>query len=222
MEKEYLTKEISEDILHNIKHFNTKEVSIISQFDEILKGYFVLEKTNAKTSIVIPSFLMITAKKALISSLTLLQSLQLPACYPLIRNILENSIYSYYINNNNEIKAIYLNRDNDVESKKKNRSQFSMKEIFKFLEIKSPSWLNEFKLQYENSIDKGAHPNLETFRPYVKSNHDFSYSWDLFETKSILIEGVSKDIIAAGRLSLKIYNDLYDEIKLHQKQKNGH
>lgn len=222
MEKEYLINEISEDIVHNIKHFNIKEVEIISQINEILKGYSVLEQDNAETSIILPSFLMINAKKAFISSVTLLQSLQLSACYPLIRNVLENTIYSYYINNDIETKTIYLNRDIDADSKKKNRSKFSMRKIFEFLDTKAPIWLYQFKSQYENSIDKGAHPNLEAFRPYVKSNHDFTYSLDLFETNNILIDGTSKDIIAAGKLSLEIYNDLYDEIKLSTKQKNGH
>ena len=132
MKQTYNIKKISEDILYNLGHFNNTESNVINAIDKILEGFTTLEEKYYRTPIIVPAFLMITSKKMFISAITLLQSLQLSSCYPLIRAVLENSIYSFYINSDTQKKNIYLKRNKDSTSKKENKNTFSMREIFKY------------------------------------------------------------------------------------------
>jgi len=84
---------------------------------------------------------------------------QVADAMPMIRSIIEFSLYGFFIHNNSEYGKIWLRRHDGDDEKKKVKETFKIGSMFDELKKADQTLETIARKSYEQSIDHGAHPN---------------------------------------------------------------
>lgn len=90
-------------------------------------------------------------------------SAQCPEAYTLLRGVIENAQYAFYVSTDDSLKRTWLDRHKDEASRKEVRKKFGTTKIGEALETKDPALAARVSDLYDETIDLGAHPNVKAF-----------------------------------------------------------
>jgi hypothetical protein len=90
---------------------------------------------------------------------------QLSETAVLLRALLENALYAFYIANDPPLAASWLDRHKDKSCEDQCKNVFQIGRMLKVLEAKAPGLAKETRKYYNAHIDRGAHPNERSVFP---------------------------------------------------------
>lgn len=138
---------------------------------------------------------------------------QMTETWILLRALIENCLYAFYIFESPERADIWVNRHKDKVSNKKCKDTFKVGSIWAELKLRSKRTANEAKTLYDKAIDWGAHPNERSLFPNLVTEPNGSgLSLRLVNANPAFIR---VSIIYAIRTSLftfRIFNLVFPEV----------
>jgi len=136
----------------------------------------------------------------------------------LIRGILENAIYSFFVALSPEYGSLWLNRDVD---KKKMKNIFKIGNMFRKLKTTDEHIYNLVSNSYELAIDFGAHPN--PFGSFAVTTTEHNENRQLFYYEYLtrnrkVVDFLHLQLLDAGYQSLLvlqiIFKDLFETLRI--------
>lgn len=132
--------------------------NVVDLFNEVSESFKGLP--NKKQ--IISAFFFSMANSSLLSGIRLATGGQIPDSYKCLRGCLENSVYGFYINENEdgyEKYTTWVNRMDNKKTKQDVRKEFKWGILRDFLKTKNPQLGGYAEKFYDQTIDYGAHPN---------------------------------------------------------------
>lgn len=154
-----------------------------------------------------PLFFFLKAHAAFLAAIRLGLATQIPETFMVLRGMLENSLYGFYIYKNPTLAPVWLSRHEDKESMEEVKDKFKAGFMLQALEITDPALEKIARELYDRTIDYGAHPNerslsLALKRTDVKNGIRFDLRY--LTDSALAIEFCLKCTAQIGVLSLKI------------------
>lgn len=103
------------------------------------------------------------AHSSFLGAVRLALSGQCPEAYTLLRGVIENAQYAFYVSTDESLKRTWLDRHKDEAARKEVRKKFSPSKINEALEAKDAVLAARVSDLYDETIDLGAHPNVKAF-----------------------------------------------------------
>lgn len=146
-------------------------------FEVLCKAYNILVDINKLLSYKDEAGLVIVSLSGRVLSCfvagsRLALSGQLTETYILMRAIVENALYAYYVKEDIKRAEVWLKRHEDEKSIKACRTTFVIANIFNSIEKKSKRIKDKLYDCYNESIDWGAHPNERSVFPNLTHQQD--------------------------------------------------
>jgi hypothetical protein len=107
----------------------------------------------------LPILILLRAHSAYLATIRLAVSGQIPEAHVLMRNVLGNGLYAWYIKENPEKAQIWSERHKSDTAKKAARKEFRPTKITESLENADSQLIESINKFYDHTIDFGAHPN---------------------------------------------------------------
>lgn len=133
--------------------------------------------------------------------------------FPQLRLSIEYAAVGLKLNEEVSIQEVFLKRHDDEECLKNAKTEFHISRLKQTIRDKSPSVANAFDKLYEQSIDFGAHPNLNSIVGNMTLERtDESELWNTIYLHSdgTALEYGLKSLINFGICSLSIFESIYD------------
>ena len=122
----------------------------------------------------------IKANSAFLAATRLALATQVPETYMVLRGVLENAVYGWYICKNKELGTVWLERNNTEKYKEEVQKKFVIRRILNSLEKDNTEIGGIVKKLYERCIDYGAHPNEGSLSQNLKmTNTDKMVKFDI-------------------------------------------
>lgn len=150
---------------------------------------------------------------------------QLTETYTLLRAIIENTLYAFYIFGNPKRATIWEERHKDEDCTKKCRETFNIRSIWDELKKRSRSLEKDTRRFYNMAIDYGAHPNERSVFTNIRSRQDGSgYLLFIHNTDAAFIRATICATIHASLLTFRIlafmFPEVFNQSNLNVKVKN--
>lgn len=149
----------------------------------------------------------IKAHSAFMAASRLGLATQVTEASPIIRSIIENSLYGYFLHKHPEYHEIWLKRHESEAAKKEVKKVFNIRTMIDELKSSDAKLGEIAETLYEQSIDYGAHPNergLTAALKYTKSEESIRYDVVHLTNDPVPIRFCLKFIAQSAILSLKI------------------
>ena len=98
-----------------------------------------------------------------LGAIRLALSAQCPEAYTLLRGVIENAQYAFYVSTDENLKRVWLDRHKDAAARKEVRKKFGGAQIGEALQAKDAALATRVADLYDDTIDLGAHPNVKAF-----------------------------------------------------------
>ncbi|MBI1272140.1 hypothetical protein GC174_17065 [bacterium] len=108
-------------------------------------------------------YFFMRAHSSFLGAVRLALSAQCPEAYTLLRGVIENAQYAFYVSTDDSLKRTWLDRHKDEAARKEIRKKFGPTKIGEALETKDPALAARVSDLYDETIDLGAHPNVKAF-----------------------------------------------------------
>lgn len=205
-------------------HFNTESnfracinsnvfaVSKIKELDATFSDAFKVLSSAGNFS---ESFFLHRCRSLFLSAVRIGCGGQSADVYPLVRTMIESSLYAWYINQDSDRFNVWIKRMDDVQARNKARHLFSYGKIMNEYEKAHPITAKVIKEIYDFHIDNGAHPNVFSVLSGMKMKEDddstyidcpLIHSWDSDSFHLALLE-----VARAGVGSLEIFLNTFPE-----------
>jgi hypothetical protein len=140
-------------------------------------------------------------------------SAQVPETYMVLRGCIENALYAWHVSTNEKLKRIWLDRHNDDASAKAVKKQFQIGEMKRNLSEKDSALGARVNTMYDESIDKGAHPNVMAFlSSAVQKNADGTLILTVNTLSPDQLDDILNATIGTGNLVFEIYKLIYPNL----------
>lgn len=131
---------------------------------------------------------------------------QLTETWVLLRALIENSLYGFYILGNPKRAEIWTNRHENEDSRNDCRNTFAIGKIFSELRDRSTAIAQESQDFYNKSIDWGGHPNERSLFPNIVLKQDDSgYALRFVNPEPGLIRATIIATIISASLTFRIF-----------------
>ena len=97
---------------------------------------------------------------------------QIPESYMVLRGILENALYGFYISVHPELLKIWLLRHDNAKSLRAVKKMFQIGLILDNLALANAGIGDITRTLYEQTIDSGAHPNEQSIMQVLDIEHE--------------------------------------------------
>lgn len=184
---------------------------LLQKAHEIFVDAFAQMSTNASES-VIPHWLFGGAFGCFLGAVRLSSSGQLSETCILLRALIENSIYAFYIFESPERAEIWMNRHKNEDSRKKCKRTFTVGNIWQELKKNSPLIEKEARRYYDFTIDWGAHPNERSLIPNIVPKQDGSGFSFCSVVPPDFIRTAIICTIRTSLLTFRIFNLVFPEV----------
>jgi len=166
--KDKLTRELEQAFCNiGVSFINLKShFKLLQKTNEIFIDAFEQITTNTIERD-IAGLLLGRAFGCFLGAVRLSSSGQMTETWVILRSLIENGLYAFYIFENPERVDIWVNRRKDEDSKKKCRNTFIVAKILGELNKKSRVIAKEATKLYNMAIDWGAHPNERSLFPNI-------------------------------------------------------
>lgn len=151
--------------------------------------------------------LFIKAHSAFLAASRLGIATQVVEASPLIRVIIENSLYGFFLHKHPEYSKTWLKRHESAETKKEVKKIFIVKTMLDTLKSADQTLGQIAEKLYDQSIDYGAHPNekgLTMTLKYTESDSHVQYDVMHLTDNPVAIAFCLKFIAQSAVLCLKI------------------
>lgn len=108
-------------------------------------------------------YFFMRAHSTFLGAVRLALSAQCPESYTLLRGVIENAQYAFYVSTDETLKRTWLDRHKDEAARKEVRKKFGPSRIGEALEARDPALASRVADLYDETIDLGAHPNVKAF-----------------------------------------------------------
>ena len=127
----------------------------LDSIDHVEKGFFAV--------------FLIRAHGSYVAACSLAAACHAPETYALLRLTLESTMYGLFMSKDNERSKLWLKRHDDEQTRNKVRKLFTNTALLNTVEKELPaSDGKRFRDLYEETIDRGAHPNERYLTPYME------------------------------------------------------
>lgn len=153
------TDKRTQDFIHSDHHL----VERCKEYDDLFAEK--IQKFR-NPSPIYPIVFFVRAHSAYLGTVRLCFSTQLPDPYITMRAIIENALYGFFVIQKPEYWHIWVDKDNDIRGFRK---VFRHSEMVRLLKKRDPELGENIERLYDETISRGAHPNIEA----LKKNSDF-------------------------------------------------
>jgi hypothetical protein len=161
----------------------------------------------------IASLLFGRAFGCFLGAVRLSSSGQMTETWILLRALIENCLYAFYIFESPERADIWVNRHKDEASNKKCKDTFKVGSIWAELKMRSKRIANEAKTLYDKAIDWGAHPNERSLFPNIVPKPNGSgFSLRLVNANPAFIRASVIYTIRTSLFTFRIFNLVFPEV----------
>ncbi|MDP8229865.1 MAG: hypothetical protein P9L93_02050 [Candidatus Gorgyraea atricola] len=154
-----------------------------------------------------PLFFFLKAHSAFLAALRLVFATQIPEAFMVLRGVIENSLYGFYIYKNPKLAPVWLSRHRDKKSMKAVKEKFKAGFMLQTLKTTDPALEKAARELYDRTIDYGAHPNERSLSLALKRTdvkNGFRFDLRYLTDDALAIEFCLKCTAQIGVLSLKI------------------
>jgi len=204
-------------------HHNTKVVEqdfgvLFQKLDAISRAYSQLIGLLDFSSDWFLVFFVLRSHSSFLAGATLATSTQVPDSYGAARSVLENTIYAFYLWRHKDLLETWIKRQEDDDTKKRVRDSFKHGTMLTELEQYDGQYGKVYRQLYEDTIDMGAHPNVNSILSNIEIIEDdksIVHRLKYFNPDSPIIDLGLKRLCQCGVISQKIYGMIwYDRLKL--------
>jgi hypothetical protein len=212
--KDKLTQEL-EQAFYNI---GVSFIKLKPHFDLLKKANEIFidtfeQMTTDKIEKEIACLLFGRAFGCFLGAVRLSSSGQMTETWVLLRALIENCLYAFYMFESPERADIWVNRHKDEDSKKKCKDTFKVGSIWVELKIRSKRTANEAKTLYDKAIDWGAHPNERSLFPNIVPKPNSSgLSLCLVNANPAFIRASVIYTIRTSLFTFRIFNLVFPEV----------
>jgi hypothetical protein len=112
---------------------------------------------------------LIRAHGSYLAACSLAAACHVPETYALLRLTLESAMYGLFMSKDNERFKLWLKRHDDEQARKNVRKLFTNAALLDTVENELPAMDGKrFRDLYEETVDRGAHPNERYLTPYME------------------------------------------------------
>lgn len=147
----------TESNFHKCLESSDPVVEKIIELERLFEDSF---RILGKGSTYIESFFLHRSRSLFLSAVKIGFGGQSGDVYPLLRTMLENALYAWYLHKDPNRFLVWIQRMDDENSRSKMRNSFSYGKIISEFEKDWPVLAKAIKETYEFHIDNGAHPNV--------------------------------------------------------------
>lgn len=168
---------------------------------------------NEEDKLIINHFLY-RSHSAFLAGVRLAMSCELVEANMVLRGVLENSLYGFYLHNNPELAVTWLNRQQNDESKEKAKETFKPFKMIDLLKQKNEYLYTIASKLYDMTIDLGAHPNflaLALNMDIFETENTKHYNYNILNTDSQSIEISFKIAGRVGLCSLCVFQMVFQK-----------
>ena len=215
--KDKLTQEIEAAFCNiGVSFINLKPYfELLQKADEIFADACELMSWKKLDSFITHS-LFCRARGCFFGAVRLSCSGQLTETWILLRALIENSLYGFYIFGNLERAEIWVNRHKSEDSRNNCRDTFAVGKIFRELGERSAGIAQEAHDFYNRSIDWGGHPNERSLFPNIELRQgDSGYALRFVNPEPGLIRATIIATIISASLTFRIFALLFPKVFEH-------
>lgn len=140
-------------------------------------------------------------------------SAQIPEMYMLLRGVLENAMYAFYVWKKPDKKDVWLARDDSPQAKSAAKGEFKVSNMYLAIESVDSTLKNDVYKLYNDTIDMGAHPNVKTFVDHsVQKNEDGALTLAVTTLNAGQLESALDDVAATGDLVFRLFKAMYPDL----------
>lgn len=182
--------------------------TILEHYDDVEFDQLTLEHKDW-----LELFFYLRTQAAFVGASKLALSAQIPETYMLLRGVLENAMYGFYIWKNPDKKEIWLARDDSPEAKQLVKNTFKVSYNYDAISSVDSALRDDVYKLYNDTIDKGAHPNVKTFIDNaVQKNEDGALSLAVTFLNRDQQDKLLDDVIATGDLVFRLFKAMYPDL----------
>lgn len=138
---------------------------------------------------------------------------QAPETFMVLRGCIENALYAWHISTDEKLKRIWLDRHESEEAAKAVKKQFAIGDMKRSLLNRDSELGTKVNLIYDETIDKGAHPNVKAFLSNAaQTNADGSLILAVSTLNPEHLEDLLNATISTGNLIFDIYKLIYPDL----------
>jgi tetratricopeptide (TPR) repeat protein len=158
-------------------------------------------------------YFFMRAHSSFLGAARLTLSAQIPESYMLLRGAIENAQYAFYVSGDEKLKQIWLNRHKDHAARQDVRAKFGPTKIGKALEAKDSKLAERVSRLYDQTIDRGAHPNVKTFLANaLQRNEKGEITLSVAYLNPSDVEETIKITIEVGKTVLDIFGATFPDL----------
>jgi len=211
-EKSYKYKRL-QDI--NNRFLQNRQNLVLSIMPTILEHYDDVEfddlKLEHKDWLVL--FFYLRTQAAFVGAAKLALSAQIPETYMLLRGVLENAMYGFYVCKNPSAKEVWLAREDSPQAKALAKNTFTVSNNYSAIASVDSALKDDVYRLYNDTIDRGAHPNVKTFIDNaVQKNQDGALSLAVTFLNRDQQDDLLEDTIATGDLVFRLFKAMYPDL----------
>lgn len=156
---------------------------------------------------------LIRAHGSYLAACSLASACHVPETYALLRLTLESAMYGLFVSKDSERFKLWLKRHDDEQARKKVRKLFTNTALLDTVESELPATDGKrFRDLYEETVDRGAHPNEQYLTPYMeqerRANGVYIKVTHMFEGGPRL-QGIMVNTARTGLFGLLVFEHLY-------------
>lgn len=158
-------------------------------------------------------FFYLRTESAFLGAVKLALSAQIPEMYMLLRGVLENAMYGFFVKKNPDKKDVWLARDESPQAKSAAKQVFKVSNMYLAIESVDAALKDDVYNLYNDTIDMGAHPNVKTFIDHSdQKNENGALSLTVSTLNPGQLEQALNDVVATGDLVFRLFKAMYPEL----------
>lgn len=158
-------------------------------------------------------YFFMRAHSSFLGAVRLALSAQCPEAYTLLRGVIENAQYAFYVSTDEALKRIWLDRHKDEASRKEVRKKFGPFKIGEALETRDATLAARVSDLYDETIDLGAHPNVKAFLANaVQTNTKGEIILSLAYLNPGELEELLKRTLEVGNATLDLFRAIFPKL----------
>lgn len=181
---------------------------IIERYDEL-----DFEQLNLEPKDWLEIYFYLRTQGAFAGASKLALSAQIPEMYMLLRGVIENAMYGFYVWKKPDKKDVWLARDDSPEAKSAAKSEFKVSNMYLAIASVDSTLKDDVYKLYNDTIDMGAHPNVKTFVDHsVQKIEDGALSLAVTTLNPSQLDKAMDDVAATGNLVFRLFKAMYPDL----------
>lgn len=158
-------------------------------------------------------YFFMRAHSSFLGAVRLALSAQCPESYTLLRGVIENAQYAFYVSADETLKRTWLDRHKDDAARKEVRKMFGPSKIGDALKARDSALASRVADLYDETIDLGAHPNVKAFLANaVQTNTKGEIILSVAYLNPGELEELLKRVLDVGNVTLDVFRAIFPKL----------